>query len=109
MRVLLDHGVDRRFARLIVGHEVATARQMGWEDLKNGLLLTTAEAAGFDALLTVDKNLRYQQSLASRRIGVVTLDSLFTDLVSLTPLAPALLEALSGLEPGAFVVIRPKG
>jgi len=32
-----------------------------------------AEAEGFDALITTDQNLRYQQNLASRRISVIVL------------------------------------
>lgn len=108
MRVLLDHCVPKRFGRLIHGHEVATARRMGWDDLKNGRLIATAETDGFDVLVTTDKSLRYQQNLSGRRIAVVTLDALFNDLDSIAPLAPALLRVLGDLTPGAFVVIRPE-
>jgi hypothetical protein len=54
-------------------HTVETAYERGWHDLKNGDLLARAEAEGFDALITMDQNLRYQQNLAGRRIGVVVL------------------------------------
>lgn len=50
-----------------------TAAQQGWSTLKNGELLATAEAAGFDLLLTTDKNMRYQQNLEGRKIAVVVL------------------------------------
>jgi hypothetical protein len=36
MRILLDNCVDIRFARLITGHEVRHARDLGWQDLSNG-------------------------------------------------------------------------
>jgi hypothetical protein len=35
--------------------------------------LTAAESAGFDVLLTTDKNLRYQQNISGRKIAVVFL------------------------------------
>jgi hypothetical protein len=46
---------------------------MGWSALSNRLLLTSAEVAGFDMLITVDQNLSYQQNLAARRIAIVVL------------------------------------
>jgi hypothetical protein len=36
-------------------------------------LLTAAETAGFDVLLTTDKNIRYQQNLTYRKIAIVVL------------------------------------
>ena len=54
-------------------HEVATAYERGWARLKNGELLSAAEANGFEVLVTTDSNLKYQQNLKSRRIAVVVL------------------------------------
>jgi len=54
-------------------HDLRTAAQQGWDTLKNGELLAVAEADGFDVLLTTDKNMRYQQNLAGRKIAVVVL------------------------------------
>ena len=54
---------------------MCTAAQQGWDTLKNGELLAAAEADGFDVLLTTDKNMRYQQNLAGRKIAVVVLGS----------------------------------
>jgi hypothetical protein len=54
-------------------HTVRTATQQGWAKLKNGDLPTAAEEAGFDLLLTTDKNMRYQQNLAGRKIAIVIL------------------------------------
>ena len=47
--------------------------ELNWSTLENGELLATAEAAGFDVFLTTDKNLKYQQNLASRSIAIVVL------------------------------------
>jgi hypothetical protein len=54
-------------------HSVETAYERGWGDLKNGELLARAEAEGFDVLITTDQNLRHQQNLAGRRLGVLVL------------------------------------
>jgi hypothetical protein len=64
VRVLLDECVDRGLAREIVGHEVRTARDMGWRSIKNGELLRLASER-FDAFVTVDRNLAFQQNLVS--------------------------------------------
>ncbi len=46
----------------------------GWDRVSNGALLKMAEEAGFDLLLTTDKNIRYQQNLPGRHIAIVVLE-----------------------------------
>jgi hypothetical protein len=61
-------------ARYLIDHHAVTeARARGWEQLENLELLTVAEAAGFEVLVTTDKNLSYQQNLAGRKIAIVVL------------------------------------
>jgi hypothetical protein len=55
MLVLSDHGTPRSIARWLRGHTVVEALARGWDRLTNGELLTAAEEAGFDVLLTTDK------------------------------------------------------
>ncbi len=73
MLVLFDHGTPRGIARSLTGHTVKQARAQGWDTLRNGDLLDAAEAAGFDVLVTTDKNISYQQNLTSRKIAIVVL------------------------------------
>jgi hypothetical protein len=73
MRILFDQGVPRGLAWTLREHEVTEARKFGWEKISNGELLKLAEGAGFDLMVTTDKNLRYQQNLSSRRIALVVL------------------------------------
>jgi hypothetical protein len=74
MLVLFDNGTPRTLARYLIDHHTVTeARARGWEQLDNGQLLTVAEAAGFEVLVTTDKNIRYQQNLESRKIAIVVL------------------------------------
>ena len=73
MRVLFDHNTPWGVARHLVGHDVATAKERGWERLTNGALLAVTEEAGFAVLLTADKNMSYQQNLSGRKIALVVL------------------------------------
>jgi hypothetical protein len=73
MLILFDHGTPRSIARWLQGHTVIEAIERGWNRLSNGALLKVAEEAGFDLLLSTDKNIQYQQNLKDRRIAIVIL------------------------------------
>lgn len=108
MRVLLDNCIDRNFARLIRGHDVAAAADLGWGGLENGKLLASA-ATRFDVLVTVDKNIRYQQNLSKLPIPVVELDaprSRIDDLALFVPHLPAALEQARRF---SFVAVKADG
>src|ERR1035438_4223624 len=73
MLILFDQATPVPIRPYLERHSVRTAAQQGWDTLANGDLLTAAEEAGFDLLLTTDKNMRYQQNLTGRRIVIVVL------------------------------------
>lgn len=73
MRLLFDQGTPVPLRNYLSGHTIETAHERGWSDLSNGDLLARAETEGFDALVTTDQNLRYQQNLAAQRISVMVL------------------------------------
>jgi hypothetical protein len=75
VRVLFDQGTPAPLRHLLVGHEVSTAYERGSSMLRNGDLLTAAEAHGFEVLVTTDTHLRYQQNLRSRHIAIVVLNT----------------------------------
>jgi hypothetical protein len=75
MRVLFDHGAPAPLRLHLIGHTVSKARDEGWDTLSNGDLLKAAERAGFDVLVTTDKNIRYQQNLSERKIAIVVLSN----------------------------------
>jgi hypothetical protein len=64
MRLLLDECMPRRLKQELFGHDVSTVQEMGWAGIKNGALLQLASGS-FDALLTVDQGIEYQQNLFS--------------------------------------------
>ena len=99
MKILLDECIDWRLSRDIVGHDVKTARQMGWATIKNGELLVLA-SEHFDVFVTVDRNLFFQQNLESLSIAVITLQAKTNRLTALKPLVPNLLAAINSAQPG---------
>jgi hypothetical protein len=104
MLILFDHGTPRGIARFLPGHTVTRARQRGWDRLSNGDLLAEAERAGFDVFLTADKNIRYQQNLAGRRIAVVVLNTPQWPLVRLHTTEIA--AAVNAATPGSYVEVQ---
>ncbi len=104
MRLLLDECVDRRFAGLILGHDVKTVPEVGWAALKNGELLGRAEGH-FDVFITVDRNLSFQQSLSRFTIAVVVLNARSNRVADLRVLIPQLLEVLPTARPGAVTLV----
>ena len=73
MRILLDHCTPRPLRRYLSGHTVHTARELRWEELRNGALLDRAEDAGYELLITTDQGIRYQQDISDRQIAILGL------------------------------------
>jgi hypothetical protein len=73
MLILFDNGTPAPLRYALKGHVVVEAIERGWDRLVNGELIAAADAAGFDLLLTTDKNIRYQQDLTGRRIAFLVL------------------------------------
>jgi predicted nuclease of predicted toxin-antitoxin system len=99
MRVLLDENLPLDLARDLLGHDVQTVVGLGWEGVKNGELLRRA-AGHFDVLVTMDRNLEFQQPLARQPFGVVLVKAASNRMVHLRPVVPAILAALHSLRPG---------
>ena len=72
MRILFDQGTPVPLKEYLIGHSVETVFELGWSSLENGALLTQAEKS-FDLLITTDQQLRHQQNLAGRKLGVLVL------------------------------------
>jgi hypothetical protein len=70
MRVLLDECVPRGLRNDIPGHEVTTVAEVGWAGVKNGELLRRA-AGKFDLLITIDRNLEYQQNFEGLSLALI--------------------------------------
>ena len=106
MHVLLDEQLPRHLARAIAGHDVSTVQQRGWAGLQNGELLRVAADAGFDVLVTADRNLQFQQNLSQSRIGIILLIAPSNALEDLLPLVPSLLAAIPKSRSGQMLRVE---
>lgn len=103
MLLLLDECVPRPLKRDLVGHDVRHVVEMGWSSKRNGELLQLMVAAHFQALLTVDQNLEFQQNLRASGIGVVVVLAKTNRVNELKPLGPQILEALDCITAGELI------
>jgi len=99
VKVLLDENLPHDLRHHLVGHEAFTVTYMRWSGAKNGELLRLAADAGFDALLTMDDGVAYQQNVATLPLAVVILSAPSNDIGDLLPLLPRLLACLGNLTP----------
>jgi Domain of unknown function (DUF5615) len=99
MKVLLDENLPHDFRHHLAGHDAFTVAYMGWAGTKNGDLLRLAADAGFEAFLTMDNGVAYQQNLAKLPLAVLILSAPSNDMADLVPLVPAMLVCLSHLTP----------
>jgi hypothetical protein len=104
MRVFLDECVDWRLSRELTGHDVRTARQMGWTSIRNGELLALASQA-FDVFVTVDRNLAFQQNVETLATAVIVLRAPTNRLADLKPLVPKLLVSIASAKPGRVTIV----
>jgi len=102
MKILLDENLPRKLAGHLVGHECSTVVLCGWSGKKNGELLTLADPL-FDVLLTLDKNLPYQQNLKTKRIAVLIVRAPSNRIQDLLPAVPACLAAIVAIQPRQVV------
>ena len=99
LRVLLDECVPRRLKTDLRDHEARTVQEEGWASLKNGELLRVA-AGRFDVLLTVDRNIAFQQNLRGLSIGILAMVVTSNRLVDIRPIISKVREALPKVRAG---------
>ena len=105
MKILLDECVTKHLKPHLPLHEVSTVAEQGWSGFKNGQLITAAAAAGFDILLTIDKNIQHQQPTGKYNLIVVVLDTPSSKLEILTKYLPAFEQQLAFFAKGNTYVV----
>jgi predicted nuclease of predicted toxin-antitoxin system len=104
MKLLLDENLPKRLKSDLMNHEVYTSAEMNWAGVTNGKLLELLVANSFDALLTFDKNLQYQQNFKRYSISVLVLTA-SDRYQTLKPLMEKVKQLLVGdLSPGPIEV-----
>ncbi len=106
MKLLLDENLPHALRRELTGHDVFTVQYMGWSGMKNGQLLAVAADHGFDAVLTLDSGVQYQQNLHVLPLAVVILRAPSNDIDDLRRLVPNLLSLLQRLHPTSLALVE---
>jgi hypothetical protein len=104
MLVLFDQGTPVPIRPFLKQHTVQTTAERGWDTLENGELRKAAEAAGFDVLVTPDKNIRYQQNLALRTIALIVLGNPQWPVLRLH--VQRVVAAVNAARPGSYTEVQ---
>ena len=103
MKILFDQGTPVPLRRYLHPHTVDTSAERGWATLQNGDLLNQAESDNYDAFITTDCNLKYQQNLADRKIRILALTT--TSWPRIRKKTDQVRTALENLEEGGYTEV----
>ena len=98
MKILLDECVTKRLKPHLTGFEVFTVSEMRWNGIKNGELLSLCINYNFELLLTIDKNLMFQQNLDKYNITIAVINSLTSKIEELVLFIPSFKSQVDKLE-----------
>jgi hypothetical protein len=104
MLIFFEHGTPSPLSSFLTDHTVKKTKDLGWDTLSNGELLTAAEKAAFDIFMTTDKNIRYQQNLADRVIAIVVLGNSRWPVVRLY--IDRVVAAVAAVKPGTYTEVE---
>jgi predicted nuclease of predicted toxin-antitoxin system len=107
MRILFDHSTPAPLRKRLGAHEVKEAVELGWDRLSNGELLAEAERAGFEVIITADKNIQYQQNLKGRKIALVVLGNAQWPILRLH--VELVVRAVNAAVPGSYNEVEIPG
>jgi hypothetical protein len=107
MKIIIDECVPNIVKKGLPDRNIKTVQEMGWAGIKNGALLQLVVAVGFDVFITSDKNLRYQQNLATHNIAFILLPSNQVPIVQ--SLLPQIDGHLDSIQPKDFIDIQKRG
>lgn len=107
MRVLIDACIDPRVAQILTGHEVTTAFDLGWQRLRDHILLSKA-SGHFDVFVTTDRGFEYEHNLIKLQIAVVIVHVPRKKLEQYRPLISKLQDALRSAAPGQVLHVPEK-
>lgn len=106
MRLLLDENLPKRLKQDFPKHEIYTVRDKEWNGIKNGELMKLLIENSFDALLTFDKNLQFQQNFSRYPLTVFILIAEINSYYELTKLSSQINDYLNTeyLNPGPITI-----
>jgi hypothetical protein len=98
MKILLDECVTKRLKPYLTEFEVFTVSQLKWNGIKNGKLMALCVNNNFDVLLTIDKNLMFQQKVDKHKLTIVVLNSFTSKIEELILFVPSFKKQIDKLE-----------
>jgi predicted nuclease of predicted toxin-antitoxin system len=105
MKLLLEENLPHRLRPLLVGHDVYTVAYMKWNGIENGELPDVAAKNGFDAILTKDNGMPYEQNAATLPCALIVLQAPSNALDDIKPLVPQILTRLTMFTPKGIIRI----
>ena len=107
MKILLDECVTKRLKPYLAEYEVFTVTEMKWNGIKNGELMELCVSNGFDLLLTIDKNLMFQQNVSKVKLTIAILNSISSKIEELVLFMPSFKAQADSLEKSkAYLIDR---
>lgn len=106
MKILLDECITKLLKKQLINHTVFTVANMNWLGMKNGNLMKSAIKEGFDILLTIDKNLQFQNNMNEYGISIVIFDSHNSKLETLVSFIPIFEKQIDSFEKGKVYIIK---
>ncbi|MCF8370914.1 MAG: hypothetical protein K9H64_04780 [Bacteroidales bacterium] len=106
MKILIDENLPVKLKSSFWDHNIFTVRDMKWDSFKNGKLLSSAIANGFDILMTSDKNLQYQQNFNKLDIALIVFNVKLLKWQFIEPLIPKAKEVILQVEKGKIYIIE---
>jgi hypothetical protein len=98
MKVLLDECITKKLKLQLADFDVYTVSELGWSGVKNGHLMSLCVDNHFDILLTIDKNMIYQQNLDKYPVAIVVLNSRTSKFEELIQFIPSFTSQISSFE-----------
>jgi hypothetical protein len=105
MKILLDECVTKRLIPYLSEHDVFTVTQQGWNGFRNGQLMKRAVENNFDFLITIDKNLQFQQNIGKYDLIVIVFNSPTSKVEVLKNYVPIFIEQLPAYEKGKSYLV----
>jgi len=106
MKILLDECVTKRLKPHLSEFEVFTVSEMKWNGIKNGKLMALCIDNNFELLLTIDKNLMFQQNLDKYKLTIAVLNSLTSKIEELVLFIPSFKLQVDKLEKHMAYIIE---
>ena len=104
MKVLIDECLDHKIRFILPGHDAVSVEWAGLKGVRNGELLRRANLS-FDALVTADQGLPYEQDLKGLNLIVVVLQLGTTQAKKLQPYIHEIVRALEAAQPGTVSIV----